>query len=164
MEGKNITCKTCLWNTSCWVVIENYFFYRDIKVLFASPWCIGLFENHGTYPKSKLEELEKKNLYRFSCDFMLESSAKESLNSLFFSVSLRTEELLNRCIKISEAFIGFLDQSTAKLAHLDRSYFQRFKEIFNQMVSIHQTHEAIQSVPTLLLLLRPVLAVISIPQ
>ena len=137
---------------------ENYFFYKDIKVLFASPWCIGLFENHGSYPKSKLEELEKKNLYRFSCDFMLESSAKESLNSLFFSVSLETEELLNRCIKISEAFIGFLDQSTAKLAHLDRSYFQRFKEIFNQMVSIHQTHEAIQSVPTLLLLLREVMS------
>ena len=66
-------------------------------------------------------------------------------------------ELLNRCIQISDAFIEFLDQSKAELAYLDRSFFQRFKEIFNQMISAHQRYNAIQTLPTLLLLLREVI-------
>ncbi len=136
---------------------ENYFFYKDLKTLFTSPWCMDLFESRGFHPKSKLEELEKKNLYRFHINFLFESSSVESLNAIFFSLTSDIAGLLNRCIQISEAFIEFLDQSKAELAYLDRSCFQRFKEIFNQMISTHQRYKAIQSLPTLLLLLREVI-------
>ena len=63
----------------------------------------------------------------------------------------------NRCLQISDAFIEFLDQSKAELAYLDRSFFQRFKEIFNQMISTHKRYKAIQTIPTLFLLLREVM-------
>mgnify|MGYP007000067420 len=38
-----------------------------------------------------------------------------------------------------------------------RSCFQRFKEIFNQMISTHQSYKAIHTLPSLLLLLREVI-------
>ena len=133
---------------------ENYFFHKDLKALFTSPWCMDLFESRGFHPKSKLEELEKKNLYRFKSNYLFESSATKSISGLFFKTTTEIVELLNRCIKISEVFIEFLDQSKVELAYLDRSCFHRFKEIFNQMISLHQRYKAIQTLPTLLLLLR----------
>ena len=133
---------------------ENYFFYNDLKIFFTTPWCMDLFEFHGFNPKSKLKELEKKNLYRFPSNYLLDSNGKDSLNSLFFSKSCDITDFLNRCVLISKAFILFLDESNAKLAYLDRYYFQRFMEIFNQMASMHKKHEAIKSLPTLLLLMR----------
>ena len=118
---------------------------------------MDLFEFHGFNPKSKLKELEKKNLYRFPTNYLLDSNGKDSLNSLFFSKSYDIADFLNRCVLISKAFILFLDESNAKLAYLDRYYFQRFMEIFNQMASMHKKHEAIKSLPTLLLLMREVI-------
>ena len=118
---------------------------------------MDLLKSRGFNPKSKLEELEKKNLHRFQCNYLFESSSMESINYLFFGVTSDIIEFLNRCIQISEVFIEFLDQSKAELAYLDRSCFQRFKEIFNQMITTNQSYNAIQTISTLLLLLREVM-------
>jgi hypothetical protein len=136
---------------------KNYFFYKDLKALISSPWCMDFLKSRGFNPKFKLEELEKKNLYRFQSNYLFESSSMESINYLFFGVTSDMVEFLNRCIQICEAFIEFLDQSKAELAYLDRYCFQRFKEIFNQMISTNQSYNAIQTISTLLLLLREVI-------
>ena len=135
-------------------IVKNEIFYKDLKVLLTTPWCMRLFEFHKLHPKRELEGLEKKNLYRFSLDDLYESIEPESLVDLFFSETKDMAEFLNRCVKISDAFVEFMSRSSDKTSCLHRSYFLRFKEIFNQMVSMHQEFKAIDTLPTLLLFLR----------
>ena len=87
---------------------QKIIFFTRTSRHFSQVLGVWIFLNsRGFNPKSKLEELEKKNLYRFQSNYLFESSSMESINYLFFGVTSDIIEFLNRCIQISEALLSF---------------------------------------------------------
>lgn len=133
---------------------NQFFFYKNLKSLLSTPWCLPLLQFHQLDFEKSLKDIESKNLYRFPQNKLLTHKDPTSIDHCFFGPFKTIAHFIDRLIRICDHFILFLEQSKEETAALHLSYFQKFKKLFNQLKIMHHKHPFVEELSLLILVYR----------
>lgn len=135
-------------------VKKGFFFYKNLKSLMSTAWCLPLFKFHELDFEGHLKEIESKNLYRFSQSKLYLTDNSLLINHCFFGPVQTIDDFIHRLIRICDYFILFLEQTKEESVALHLSYFQKFKGLFNRLEVMHHKYGFIESLPLLALVFK----------
>lgn len=133
---------------------KGSFFYKNLKSLLSSPWCLPLLKWHELDVEKHLKNIESKNLYRFPKHTLCSSDDPASLDQCFFGPINSIAHFIERLVRICDHFILFLEQSKESSAALHASYFQKFKVLFNRLGAMHEKYPYVEDLSLLVLVFR----------
>ena len=133
---------------------KGFFFYKNLKSLSSTPWFLSLLKFNDLDTEEHLKDIESKNLYRFPQNILYRSDNVRAIDHCLFAPAEVIVDFILRLIYICDFFIVFLEHSQEADANLHLAYFQKFKALFNQLETMHQKHNFIESLPLLILVFR----------